>query len=435
MVAGAVVLVMILGAGGWWILRDGTPPPVTAAPKQSAPRPEAYSPQDRRQSVIVLPFENSSGDPAQDTIAAGFTRDLTDRLSREAANQIVPVQTAAAYLGKTMDLRALGRDHDVHFALSGNARRQDGRLIVTVTLYEIAGERPVWSHDYDRPDSQEARKVIVGSVISNIYQARIDAEAGRAAREHPDNLDKRDLMIASAVTALQQGSKEATLAQIALIERALAIDPDYIWALSDDARLHTNLVRNDFSSDPAADLAQATKAADRVLSLRPDHSQALRIKGNVLRLQGDLDGAEALLRRSVGLDPLSGYTLRDFGRVLLMKGHYKEALESFMTARELVADVDSVNPGVDSSIALGLLANDRFPEAIAEARLAIKASLTDGGRNAEFPWLTLIAAEAANGQDVQARADLQKFLATRADLAQHGRDPENPLPHRHSEIA
>ena len=36
----------------------------------------------------------------------------------------------------------------------------------------------------------------------------------------------------------------------------------------------------------------------------------------------------------------------------------------------------------------------------------------DAGRIAEAPWLTLIAAESANGQDAEARADLQKFLAT-----------------------
>ena len=61
---------------------------------------------------------------------------------------------------------------------------------------------------------------------------------------------------------------------------------------------------------------------------------------------------------------------------------------------------------------MGLLVNDRFPEAIAQARLAIGEYPPDSGRNAEAPWLVLIAAESANGQDAEAQADLQKFLAT-----------------------
>ena len=59
-----------------------------------------------------------------------------------------------------------------------------------------------------------------------------------------------------------------------------------------------------------------------------------------------------------------------------------------------------------------MLANDRFPEAIAQARLAIAEYPPESGRDAECPWLVLIAAESANGQDAEARADLQKFLAT-----------------------
>ena len=62
---------------------------------------------------------------------------------------------------------------------------------------------------------------------------------------------------------------------------------------------------------------------------------------------------------------------------------------------------------------MGLLANDRFPEAIAQARLAIGEFPPESGRIAEAPWLVLIAAESANGQDAEARADLQSFSPLR----------------------
>ena len=71
--AGAVVLLAILAAGLGWMLHE-----------QAPPRPAAYSPQDRRQSVIVLPFENSSGDAAQDSVAAGVSRDVTDKIAGTA---------------------------------------------------------------------------------------------------------------------------------------------------------------------------------------------------------------------------------------------------------------------------------------------------------------------------------------------------------------
>jgi hypothetical protein len=66
---------------------------------------------------------------------------------------------------------------------------------------------------------------------------------------------------------------------------------------------------------------------------------------------------------------------------------------------------------MDSSLAAGLLANGRFPEAIAQAHLSMAEFSPDAGRDGEAPWLTLIAAEISNGQDAEARANLQKFLS------------------------
>jgi TolB-like protein len=81
----------------------------------------------------VLPFENSSDDVRQDDLAAGITRDVTDRFARDGI-PVIPAATAASYRGKTVNLRTLRLDHNVHFVLTGSARRQDGRLIVSATL-------------------------------------------------------------------------------------------------------------------------------------------------------------------------------------------------------------------------------------------------------------------------------------------------------------
>ena len=56
-------------------------------------------------------------------------------------------------------------------------------------------------------------------------------EAERAMREHPNSLDKRDLLFAALSTRLSALSKAHSLEQIALIERALALDPNYFEAL------------------------------------------------------------------------------------------------------------------------------------------------------------------------------------------------------------
>jgi len=413
MVAGGLAIAAMLAAGGWWTLRGRTAPPVAAVVAPAPPRPVAYSPQDRRQSVIVLPFENSSGDPAQDNFAATITRDVHDRIADDTTKPLIPAAAASAYRGKTLDLHAIGREHDVHFALTGNARRQDGRLIVSAILYETADVRPVWSQRFDRPDSPDALDSIITDITVSVDQAAMDAEVKRATRDDPDNLDKRDLMFAARATSLAPTSKANLLARIALNERSLALDPNYFWALRDKARNLAILVLDGFSSDREADLERARKAADRALQLAPNDIRVLRDKAIVLRAKGDLDEAAALLRKVIELAPQWGWAHRDLGQILLMQGHYKEALEKLVSAKRLVS-VTGADPVafIDMTLAMGLLANDRFAEAIEQARLAIAEMPPETGRTGESAWLTLIAAESANGQDAEARADLQKFLAT-----------------------
>jgi tetratricopeptide (TPR) repeat protein len=271
-------------------------------------------------------------------------------------------------------------------------------------------ERTVWSQRFDRPDSTNAWNSIIQAFYSNFDQSTMDAEFTRAMREHPDSLDKRDLMFAANTSSLSQISKENYLAKIALMDRALALDPNYVWALRSSARMHADLVLDGFSSDRDADLAYAMKTVDRALLLAPNDYFTLIEKANVLRAQGNLDGAAALLRKVIEIKPLqAAMRYRELGSIMLIQRHYRDALENFTTAKQLAVEGD---PLIDASLAAGLLANDRFPEAIAQAHLAMAEFSPDAGRDGEAPWLTLIAAESANGRDVEARADLQKFLAT-----------------------
>jgi TolB-like protein/tetratricopeptide (TPR) repeat protein len=383
---------------------------------QASPSPAAYSPQDRRQSIIVLPFENSSGD-REDNIAAVITRDTHDRIAEDTGKPLIPVGTASTYRGKTVDVQAVGRDNDVHFALTGDARRQDGRLVVSATLYETDKVRPIWSRQYVRPDSPDGLDSITASMAVGINQATIDAEVARTKRDHPDSLDKRDLMLAAKVSSLVPVSRTNLLARIALNERALVLDPNYVWALRDEALNLAFLVLNDFSSDPEADLARAARAADQALLLAPNDAGVLRNKANVLRAQGQLDEAAALLREVIELIPRWGWPRRDLGQILLMQGHYKEALEQLVNAKRLIP-LTGADPVayIDAMLALGLLMNDRFAEAIKQARLAIAGLSPESGRAWRTAWIALIAAESGDGQDAEARADLQKFLVTPRSL-------------------
>ncbi len=400
---------LFVGAAGtaWWLSHHE---PTARTASQERPRPTAYSPQDRRISVIVLPFENSSGDPAQDTVAAGITRDVTDVIAAYSDTPTVPAPTAAAYRGKAIDLKAIGREHDVHFAIIGSARREAGRLIVAANVYGTTDGGQVWAKRFDLPDNPDEWKNIARDIGSNYGQAAVDSESARALREHPDDLDKRDLMFVVSATPMSQVSEANLLAQLALIERALALDPDYVAALRERARKLAQMVANGFSSDRDRDLVIAAKSVERALLIKPNDYSTLREKAVVLIGQYNYNEAAALLRRLIERYPQAFRHLQ-LANILMIQGHFSDALENFITARRVALGSDSINT-LDAGVAFGLLGNDRFSEAIEQARLAITEFPPDSGRDGEHPWLILIAAESIGGHEEEARADLNRFLAT-----------------------
>jgi TolB-like protein len=149
-VASGVFVILLVGGSGWWALHDKV-----ALTKVQTTRPVAYSPQDRRLSVIVLPFENSSDDPSQESLAVRMTRDVTDSIANDRTIPIVPVQAAAAYRGKVIDLRAIRQTHDVHFAISGSVRREKQHLIGSISIFDTEDGRAVWSNQFNQEDREE----------------------------------------------------------------------------------------------------------------------------------------------------------------------------------------------------------------------------------------------------------------------------------------
>ena len=78
-----------------------------------------------RLSIVVLPFENLSGDKEQDYFADGITDDLTTDLSHLADSFVIARGTAFTYKGKPVDAKQIGRDLGVRYVLG--RQRAPGR--------------------------------------------------------------------------------------------------------------------------------------------------------------------------------------------------------------------------------------------------------------------------------------------------------------------
>ncbi len=112
---------------------------------QPTVRPEIVS----RLSLVVLPFANLSNDPEQDHFADAVTTDLTTGLARTPAIFVVGRETAFTYRNKSVDLKQLGTDLGIRWAVHGAVRRNGNLVRINVSLTDLLTANDVWSDRFD----------------------------------------------------------------------------------------------------------------------------------------------------------------------------------------------------------------------------------------------------------------------------------------------
>ena len=102
-----------------------------------------------RLSLVVLPFADLNNDPEQDSFADAVTTDLTAGLARTPATFVVGRETAFIYKNRSIDLKQLGTDLGIRWAVRGAVTRNGDQIRVNVSLTDLQTARDIWSDRFD----------------------------------------------------------------------------------------------------------------------------------------------------------------------------------------------------------------------------------------------------------------------------------------------
>jgi adenylate cyclase len=140
--------IAMVGGTVWFATRSAPPPPMQQAP---------------RLSIVVLPFANLSGDPAQDYLADVITEGLTTGLSRISATFVIARSTAFTYKGKPVDVKQVGKDLGVRYVLEGSEQHSGNQVRVNAQLIDAETGAHLWADqfDADRADLLQMQDEIV----------------------------------------------------------------------------------------------------------------------------------------------------------------------------------------------------------------------------------------------------------------------------------
>lgn len=370
----------------------GTPPTAAAG---AAPR----------LSIVVLPFVSFAANPEQDYFVDGVTESLTTDLSRIHGSLVIARNTAFAYKGKSPDLRKVGRELNVRYALEGSVQRGGDRLRVNVQLIDAETGSHLWAERFEKPSADlfDIQDEIVSRLANALNSQLVEAEARRASRSpHPDAMD----LYFQGRACWNRGTTPEYLASARnFFRRALALDPDNVDAMVGIATVDATIAGSFASDDRAALLAAAELTLTRALSLDPHYAAAHLALGAVHMFtnraaQGirECERALALDRNLADAHGCIGMAKYFVGRAAETEAHVREALR--LSPRDVFVNRWLLFVG----IAKAQLGEDA--EAIVWLRRSIEAN-----RNFPLAHFHLAEALALLGELNEARAAAQAGLA------------------------
>jgi adenylate cyclase len=361
-----------------------------------------------RPSIAVLPFANMSGDPDQDYFVDGMVEDIITGLSRIKWLFVIARNSSFAYKGKSSDIRQVGRELGVRYVLEGSVRRGAARVRITGQLVEAETGRHIWAERYDRAidDVFALQDEITLSVVGAIEPSLRRAEIERVRRTRPEHLDAYDLVLRATPfveTAMADGASQA----LPLLERALALEPDYALAHSHAAVCHEILFMRGRQEGSREENRQGAIRHARAALLRGrDDAPALAEAGFVIGMvEHDRAAAREAFEAAIALSPSSAFTYIMGSVVLGWAGEGDRAIEWAEQGLRL-SPFDPWNFNAWFGVWAGNFQQARYEDAVHAARKSVQSN-----PGFSIPHLCLAAALAKLVRIDEAKAAAARVLA------------------------
>jgi len=362
-------------------------------------------------SIAVLPFENMSAEAGQDYLADGIVEAITAALSCIRSFFVIARSSAFAYKGRAKNARDIGKQLGVAYLLEGSVQKAGNRLRIIVQLIETDGGAHVWSSRFDGAIDEffDLEDRITEQVAGALQPSIRVAEIERSRRKRPQDLGSYDYTMRAMphVWALE---KDESVKALELLERALAIDPEYPLALSLAGWCHAQQSVYNWADDIAASQAMARSLAERAAEMSGDDPVILAVLGAVHTFVRNHGTARVLLERAVTLDPNAAWAWSRLGWIENYADQPQKAIGDFERALRL-SPIDPMNFNNYVGIGSAHEVAQEYHEAAAFYRRALEER-----PNASWIYRNLASVLSGAGRVEEAKQAFAKLMRCYPDL-------------------
>jgi len=388
----------------------------------------------------VLPFENLTGDPAQDYFSDGLTEEMISQLGGADPQHLGVIARTSVmhYKHGQQPLGQIGSELGVNYVLEGSVRRDGSNVRISAQLIQLKDQTHLWARQYDRQISSllalqtEIAQEVADEIQLTLGEKTRHATTSASASLSPQAVEAYDLYLRGRFF-WNKRTKEGLEQAAESFRQAIAKDPAYAPAyagLADTYALMSGysygasislmpqaraaavkaLQLDDKLAESHTSLALVTENYDydwqtaerefrRAIELNPNYATAHHWYAEYLMWLGRFDEALAESERARQLDPLSLIIAADRGAILYYAHQYDRAIEQLRAV--LAVDPHFGRANVIYTI---YLRQGRFSEALADSDKDLSHCAAD-------PWVCgwLVYVYTRAGQPTQAQPYLREL--------------------------
>jgi TolB-like protein len=287
-------------------------------------------------SIAVLPFTNMSGDPDQEYFSDGISEDIITALSRMPWFFVIARNSSFIYKGRAVDIKQVAEELGVQYVLEGSVRKAGTRVRITAQLIDALTGKHVWAERYDKElaDVFAVQDEVVESIVGEVAPEFLSAEAKRAQRANPAELNAWDCVMRGRWHMWRLSRTQLAEAR-KLFERAIELVPSGEFGASDLALTHSLEAYYSWSESRNDSMQAMMRYAKQAVAADDHDAWAHTTLGLANLFTLNWDEALASLEQAIALYPSFAPALGIRCMVLACIDESDAALESFDEAKRL----------------------------------------------------------------------------------------------------
>ena len=320
-------------------------------------------------SIVILPFDNYTGDDNQNFLAFGMHDALISELGKLGAIRVVSTTTALSYSDSQLTIKEIASELKVDAIIEASMLSVDENIRIQLKLINaFPDEQQLWSQTFntDMSNILDLYNRVIKNIAGEIHLTLSSEQETQLSEARPVNPEAFKSYLRGMYN-LSLETPEAAKKGMEYLHEAVRIDPAEAFAYAGLAMGYLEIAHGPFDTGDALEKAEA--AASKAFMLDTTLAEIYSAFGEIyLYSTWQFEKVEEYFKRALEINPNLDLTHYHYSWALYLFGRMDDAI----VEHKLAQKCDPLNPGHTAYLGALYFYAGRYEDAIREANKSLE---------------------------------------------------------------